>query len=89
MSAAEWPRSLLPQDRDPTTWHPLQDGCAKLYRLIRPGETFAGMTVTVIDGRRTVRLVLVRGGTRRVVVDGEDEASWVLGAAPRRQAAAG
>ena len=47
------------------------------------------MTVTVIDGRRTVRLVLDKDGTRRVVVDGEEEASWVLGAAPRRQAAAG
>ena len=62
VTAAERPRSLLPQDRDPNTWHPLQDGCARLYRLIRPGETFAGMTVTVIDGRRTVRLVLDKDG---------------------------
>ena len=40
---------------------------SRLHRLIRPGETFAAMLVSVIAGRRTVRLVLVRNGERRVV----------------------
>ena len=45
---------------------------ARLYALMRPGETFAGVVVTVIGGRRSYRMVLVRDGARRVVV-GEDE----------------
>ena len=45
---------------------------ARLYALMRPGETFAGVVVTVIGGRRSYRMVLVRDGARRVVT-GEDE----------------
>ena len=41
---------------------------AHLYGLIRPGEKFAALKVTVIDGRQVVRLVLDRDGTQRVVV---------------------
>ena len=44
---------------------------ARLYALMRPGETFAGVVVTVIGGRRTVRMVMVQDGERRVV--GGDE----------------
>lgn len=45
---------------------------ARLHALMRPGETFAGVVVTVIGGHRSYRMVLVRDGERRVVT-GEDE----------------
>ena len=46
---------------------------ARLYDLMRPGETFAGVVVTVIGGRRSYRLVLVRDGARRVVTGGDEQ----------------
>ena len=45
---------------------------ARLHALMEPGETFAGLVVARVGGRRTWRLVMVRDGTRRVVT-GEDE----------------
>ena len=45
---------------------------ARLYALMRPGETFAGVVVARIGGHRSVRMVLVQDGVRRVVT-GEDE----------------
>ena len=48
------------------------DGIDHLYRLMEPGDKFAGMTVTVIDGHRTSWLVLDRDGVRRVVMDEQD-----------------
>ena len=41
---------------------------AHLYALMRPGETFQAIKVTVIDGRQVVRLVLDQDGTQRVIV---------------------
>jgi hypothetical protein len=58
----------------------------RLYRLIRPGERFTALAVTVVGGRRSVRLVLVRDGVRRVV-DVQDAARWLRAAARRRHAA--
>ena len=46
---------------------------ARLYRLMRPGERLAGVVVTVIGGRRSYRLVLVRDGARRVVTGGDEQ----------------
>ena len=45
---------------------------ADLYDLMEPGETFAGLTVMVVNGCTRSWLVLDRDGARRVVV-GEDE----------------
>ena len=47
---------------------------AHLYALMRPGERFQGLAVTVIGGHQTVRLVLVRDGVRRVVVERDSQA---------------
>ena len=69
---APWPRSILPRDRNSAQYNPMQDGIARLYRLMEPGDKFAGMTVTVINGHRTSWLVLDRDGVRRVVVDEQD-----------------
>ena len=42
---------------------------ARLYALMGPGERFAAVAVSVVGGRQTVRLVLIRDGVRRVVVE--------------------
>ena len=69
---AEWPRSISPAARNSHQWNPMLDGIDHLYRLMEPGDKFAGMTVTVINGHRTSWLVLDRDGVRRVVVDEQD-----------------
>ena len=63
------PAPVLPAPRARGGGQVTAAALAHLYQLMRPGETFQALAVTVIDGRRTVRLVLVRGGERRVVVE--------------------
>lgn len=67
-----WERSILPADRDPGFWNPMLDGIAVLYRERKPGEQFAGMTVTLINGDLTSVLMLEKDGkVRRVTLPGE------------------
>ena len=77
MSAREWPRSLRPDQRDPTVWNPWVDGLARLYRHVRPGERPAGMAMTLIDGNQTSVLLLEKDGeVRRLTL--RDEAGAEL-----------
>jgi hypothetical protein len=46
---------------------------ARLHALMEPGETFAGLVVARVGGRRTWRLVLMRDGARRVVTGGDEQ----------------
>jgi hypothetical protein len=42
----DWPRSILPGDRD-VRWHWLLDATCVLYRKLWDGEEIVSMTVTV------------------------------------------
>ena len=72
MTTRDWPRSSHPASRDPAFWNPMLDGIATLYRQRKPGEQFAGMTVTLIDGDLTSVLMLEKSGeVRRLTLPDE------------------
>lgn len=71
MTAAPWPRAILPQDRD-NRFNTLMDSICVLYRHLQPGEVVTGMSVTT-SGSGWQAVLLTRGGdgVRRLVITDE------------------
>lgn len=73
MTAAPWPRAILPQDRIPhdrrnETWDQLADA----YRTLEPGDQFLGLYLAIRDGEgRGHLLVRIDGMVFRLPV-GDD-----------------
>ena len=73
MTLADWPRSVLPRDRD-GRWNTLIDLCCVLWRSLRPGEHIIGLAVTVSGGEG---LRVYEAGWRVIELEnerGEEEA---------------
>jgi hypothetical protein len=71
VTLADWPRSVLPRDRD-GRWNTLIDLCCVLWRSLRPGEHIIGLAVTV-RGDEGVR-VYEAGGRLAGAEDAAEEA---------------